>query len=146
MKTEREQKLVDLCFSLVYPQWNHMHPMKPEELMSWVADQLKQNGFPTTPVGSSWGVLEENKTDQTWANIMGVPNSLGVPEKMATMDGPGVEQQAPCNHIMQKTCHIRWLVDRQTGNPLLQQEEVCASCGYREWRYILGVMTPTAKG
>jgi len=29
------------------------------EVAEWVADQLKQCGYPTKPCGMSWGVLEK---------------------------------------------------------------------------------------
>ena len=32
-----------------------------EEICKWIRDQLKQCGFETVPLGSSWGVLKEIK-------------------------------------------------------------------------------------
>ena len=32
--------------------------MSIEETANWITKQLKDSGFPTHPVGSSWGVLE----------------------------------------------------------------------------------------
>lgn len=63
MSTEREQKLVDIMFQLVDTagrpssmQW--FIRLDREQRMEWVAKVLKENGFPTQPVGMSWGVLK----------------------------------------------------------------------------------------
>lgn len=58
----REQKLIDIAFELVGvisdPKYAaHFEPMTHEERMDWVAHQLRQCGFDTSPVGMSWGVL-----------------------------------------------------------------------------------------
>ena len=56
----RLQKLIDICFDLVLTQ-NDPNVIKQEDqddLMLWVARQLRENGFPTKPCGASWGVLE----------------------------------------------------------------------------------------
>jgi hypothetical protein len=56
-----EQVLVDICFQLVATAKMNDKWFKKatrEELMAWVADQLRQCGFPTTPMGASWGVLQ----------------------------------------------------------------------------------------
>jgi len=43
----------------------HNHPYfqdkNNEKICEWIRDQLKQCGFETTPLGSSWGVLKEIK-------------------------------------------------------------------------------------
>jgi hypothetical protein len=55
-----EQALVDICFQLVASAKMNEKWFKAathEQLMAWVADQLRQCGFPTTPCGASWGVL-----------------------------------------------------------------------------------------
>lgn len=59
MATEREQKLVDIMFEVAQLSATHFHSNKTsrEEHMAWVAKQLKDSGFETTPCGASWGVL-----------------------------------------------------------------------------------------
>lgn len=56
----QSQKLVDLCFDLVLTATSdHVFCAKSgEEKAQWVADKLKECGFSTTPVGSSWGYLD----------------------------------------------------------------------------------------
>jgi len=64
----KEQKLIDICFSLCISQLIDMKKY-PEiwknksipEVAEWITDQLKQCGFETFPIGSSWGVLIEDK-------------------------------------------------------------------------------------
>lgn len=56
-----EQKLVDLIFEITgvaMERTEFFAPKTHEERMQWVAHQLQQCGFPTTPVGMSWGVLD----------------------------------------------------------------------------------------
>lgn len=56
---EREQKLVDILFEIAVRM--HQRDLKfpdREACAAYVADQLRQCGFDTTPVGSSWGVLK----------------------------------------------------------------------------------------
>ena len=67
MCTDREQKLVDITFSIAMTM--HMYPksfkkLDNEGIAAWVAKQLDGCGFPTTPVGSSWGVLK-SRLNQT---------------------------------------------------------------------------------
>ena len=59
----REQKLVDICFSvgLMIHSTNHFETMTQEEVAAWIAKQLEACGFPTIPMGSSWGVLVEKE-------------------------------------------------------------------------------------
>lgn len=62
MSLEREQKLVDIMFEVVSaahynPKW--FAKLTHEEKMAWVAKQLEGCGFPTTPLGASWGRLNE---------------------------------------------------------------------------------------
>jgi predicted Abi (CAAX) family protease len=54
-----KQKLVDICFEMVMVAVRHKKFQKAsnEELAAWVATQLKDCGYPTTPCGASWGVL-----------------------------------------------------------------------------------------
>jgi hypothetical protein len=61
-KHNREQKLVDICFSAVLtatdPQYAKVFSkMTMQEKADWVAAQLSACGFPTDPCGCSWGVL-----------------------------------------------------------------------------------------
>jgi len=56
------QKLIDICFSLVLVSTSHeqadrFKAMENEEKAAWVAKQLRECGFDTTPVGASWGKL-----------------------------------------------------------------------------------------
>ena len=57
----REQKLIDITFELVMTMKNSQrlknHATR-EELMAWVADQLRKCDFDTEPIGASWGVLK----------------------------------------------------------------------------------------
>lgn len=63
---EHEQKLIDIMFEVA--QASYLMWRTPEERaeyyknirdghMEWVAKQLKECGFPTVPMGASWGVL-----------------------------------------------------------------------------------------
>lgn len=57
-----EQKLVDICFELVSvcTHKNHIKEfenMTQDQKMEWVAKRLDGCGFPTKPMGCSWGVL-----------------------------------------------------------------------------------------
>jgi hypothetical protein len=54
-----KQKLVDLCFEFAIKAAAHMHGKTNEEIAAWVSSNLKECGFPTYAVGSSWGVLNE---------------------------------------------------------------------------------------
>ena len=57
----KEQKLVDICFSIALTIRSNesLKNMTQEEMAAWVAKQLDACGFPTTPVGASWGMLTE---------------------------------------------------------------------------------------
>ncbi len=60
--SEREQKLIDICFSIAITVKNyqrHFEVFTDEEMAEWTARELKNCGFPTTPVGSSWGKLQD---------------------------------------------------------------------------------------
>lgn len=59
LNAPREQKLVDIMFEMVYRVTQDHRDWKPtrDEAMEWVAYNLKECGFPTTPMGISWGVL-----------------------------------------------------------------------------------------
>lgn len=56
MSTEREQKLIDIMFEVVMVS-KTMQDMSNEVLALWVRRQLTACGFPTEPIGASWGVL-----------------------------------------------------------------------------------------
>ena len=58
----KEQHLVDIMFECVLMRHDPMFrarfdAMSQEEMAAWVSKQLDGCGFPTTPVGCSWGVL-----------------------------------------------------------------------------------------
>lgn len=55
MQQSNEQKLIDMMFEIAI----RLKPlgMSKESVAEWVSDQLRQNGFDTTPRGLSWGVL-----------------------------------------------------------------------------------------
>jgi len=56
---EERQKLVDICFELVFAAYKcERGSMSREDLGKWVASQLRQCGFDTEPRGCSWGVLK----------------------------------------------------------------------------------------
>lgn len=58
--TKREQGLVDLMFDICLsmkdrPDW--VEKANYENICIWVAKTLRSCGYPTQPIGSSWGVL-----------------------------------------------------------------------------------------
>lgn len=55
----REQKLIDLMFSMVLATSENLTFCKRPrgEKMAWVANNLRDMGFDTHPIGMSWGVL-----------------------------------------------------------------------------------------
>lgn len=61
----KEQKLVDIMFDVAMTIRKHdsLKNKTQEELAAWVAEQLRNCGFPTTPVGASWGMLDKKKKD-----------------------------------------------------------------------------------
>ena len=68
----REQKLVDLCFSIgmtIYMRGEEFQTLEREEVGAWIADQLAGCGFPTNPCGASWGVLEKDTDQQKMLRI-----------------------------------------------------------------------------
>ncbi len=55
---KREQKLVDIIFEIgMKGRAQEFRDLSREALANWIADQLKQCGFDTRPIGLSWGVL-----------------------------------------------------------------------------------------
>ncbi len=56
------QKLIDIMFEIgltINQKRRWFEDMTNEEVAEWIAKQLKDNGFDTTPVGMSWGILKE---------------------------------------------------------------------------------------
>jgi hypothetical protein len=58
----REQRLVDAVFSCVFTVTHRDYAatfarMPREQVAVWVAEQLRERGFDTRPVGAFWGVL-----------------------------------------------------------------------------------------
>lgn len=63
----REQQLIDICFSVGLmlhdpcsreeDKSSYFKGKSNEEVAEWIASQLEACGFPTKPMGSSWGVL-----------------------------------------------------------------------------------------
>lgn len=60
----QHQKLVDIAFQLVGIASTNPILLKKNhhERMEWVAEQLRHCGFPTKPMGASWGVLINEPT------------------------------------------------------------------------------------
>lgn len=65
MPTQNEQKLVNICFDIallmqdpVYAKF--FREAGREGTAEWVAKQLSDCGFNTTPCGASWGLLESS--------------------------------------------------------------------------------------
>lgn len=63
-KTQRgsEQKLIDIMFEVAMTAAKHLHGKSNEEIAEWVSKQLKDCGYPTTPICASWGVLDKTDT------------------------------------------------------------------------------------
>ena len=59
----KQQELVDIMFqiALAVKDSSILQKSSNEEVCEWIADQLKECGFDTTPVGLSWGVLKKDK-------------------------------------------------------------------------------------
>ena len=59
----KEQELINIMFQCVLlrhdPNYReHFDAMTQEQMAEWVAHQLRECGFPTSPCGASWGVLD----------------------------------------------------------------------------------------
>lgn len=67
MDRSPEQKLIDIMFSVALTSAEYKWKNR-EEHMEWVARQLKECGFPTIQMGSSWGVLERSYYDKQTSN------------------------------------------------------------------------------
>lgn len=63
----REQKLIDLMFQMVLVATNDpVFCNRPRgERMAWVANNLRDSGFDTHPIGMSWGVLVDSSFRDT---------------------------------------------------------------------------------
>jgi hypothetical protein len=59
IKVMKEQKLIDLMFEMVMAATNDpVFCKKPRgERVDWVANNLREMGFDTHPIGMSWGKL-----------------------------------------------------------------------------------------
>ena len=66
---QNEQKLIDIVFSIAqtsylmnrdYEEVKSYYSKERDEHMECVAKQLKDCGFPTIPIGMSWGVLKND--------------------------------------------------------------------------------------
>ena len=61
MAIDREQKLVDIAYEVamtIKDNSDYWKGKTSEEIATWVSRQLRQCGFDTQPVGSSWGKLK----------------------------------------------------------------------------------------
>jgi hypothetical protein len=58
-KKQSEQKLIDIMFEigLIIKSNDMLQKMSNDELAEWIATQLRECGYGTTPCGASWGVL-----------------------------------------------------------------------------------------
>jgi hypothetical protein len=59
MEKSREQRLIDMCFSIGLVI-GETKLKTNEEKANWIAEQLKANGFETVPCGMSWGILKDS--------------------------------------------------------------------------------------
>lgn len=59
MQKDEKQKLIDLMFQMVLVTTNDpVFCKRPRgERMAWVANNLREMGYDTHPIGMSWGVL-----------------------------------------------------------------------------------------
>lgn len=59
MDKSAKQKLIDSIFEMVLVTTNNKKFCKKPrgERMAWVANQLRELGHDTAPIGASWGVL-----------------------------------------------------------------------------------------
>jgi hypothetical protein len=67
MREDDNQKLIDLMFNMVIAATNDpVFCKRPRgERMAWVANNLRECGFDTHPVGMSWGVLVNDEFRKT---------------------------------------------------------------------------------
>lgn len=59
MARSEQQHLVDIMFEVAQVAAEFMHGKSQDEICKWTAEQLRKCGYPTTPMGASWGVLDE---------------------------------------------------------------------------------------
>jgi len=57
MFDRNHQKLVDIMFEIAITLNSMEKKLDNQDVMQWVREQLFKCGFPTTPIGASWGVL-----------------------------------------------------------------------------------------
>lgn len=57
MSIDKQQHLIDIVFEIAQISAEYMHGKTQKEICTWVAEQLKICGFPTIPIGMSWGYL-----------------------------------------------------------------------------------------
>jgi hypothetical protein len=67
MNEEEKQKLINLMFEMVMVTTNDaVFCKRPRgERMSWVANNLRELGYDTHPIGMSWGVLVNEEFRKT---------------------------------------------------------------------------------
>ncbi len=54
----KEQQLINIAFSIALTVASDEFTLTDrDDIATWVALQLKECGFPTRPMGASWGVL-----------------------------------------------------------------------------------------
>jgi hypothetical protein len=53
----REQRLIDIMFEIVVRYGSVTIGISRESRAAWLSRTLKESGFETKPIGSSWGVL-----------------------------------------------------------------------------------------
>ncbi len=72
-----EQQLVDLCFEIgvMIHTDKRLKKLSHEEIGQWIAKQLRDSWFDTTPVGSCWGVLTSHPA---YISYGGVPYFSGL--------------------------------------------------------------------
>lgn len=100
MSHEREQKLIDICFELIFAAHQNeywFNKAGTEEVMQWTADQLRKCGFPTRQVGSSWGVLEQNDVMKDPVLTEGAMSSNIKNSSQETDKTPASQPPAPRN-------------------------------------------------
>jgi hypothetical protein len=67
MNEEEKQKLINLMFEMVMVTTNdEVFCKRPRgERMAWVANNLRELGYDTHPIGMSWGVLVNEEFRKT---------------------------------------------------------------------------------
>jgi hypothetical protein len=57
MKRTEQQTLIDLMFEIGIKSARYMQGRPNEDIAEWISKALADAGFPTQPMGLSWGVL-----------------------------------------------------------------------------------------